>query len=85
VNAVLPDARRIGIIKGLLYVGARCCVGSKGVLGRLRHLGTLPRPQGGKAAGITVLDETVDHVDALVIYDSVKGGAPTIFRLRKPF
>ena len=47
-------------------------------------LGSIPAPQGSKPEGITVLnlkDEAAAHYDLLVVYDGLKGGRPTRYRL----
>lgn len=50
---------------------------------KLRLLGQLPTPQGAKAEGMTLLEETEKHYDVLVVYDGVVRGMPERFRIPK--
>ena len=45
-------------------------------------VGTLPAAD-GKAEGLFILEETADHVDALVVFDSAPGGGPRAYRLTR--
>lgn len=47
-----------------------------------RLVGELPNPS-GKAEGLYILDDAADHVDVLVIFDGVSGGAPKAYRVAK--
>ncbi len=46
------------------------------------RLGVLPAT-GGKAEGLLVLDDAAQHVDLLVLFDSLPGGAPVCVRCRR--
>ena len=52
-------------------------------LGRATLLGTVPVSADAKAEGLTVLSETSDAYELLVVFDSAKDGAPTRFSARK--
>lgn len=47
-----------------------------------KRIGRLPVVP-GKAEGLLVLEETAEHIDALVIYDSAPGGGPRPIRIHK--
>jgi hypothetical protein len=50
---------------------------------KLKLLGQLPTPRGAKAEGMTLLEETKEHYDVLVVYDGVVRGLPERFRIPK--
>ena len=50
---------------------------------KLKLLGQLPTPRGAKAEGMTLLEETKEHYDVLVVYDGVVRGFPERFRIPK--
>lgn len=52
--------------------------------GHLTSLGAVPAPAGGEAEGITVLHETGEAYEVLVVYDGVDRGGPRRFRVSKP-
>jgi broad specificity phosphatase PhoE len=67
----------------------------KAAKGKVELLGTIPPPPGvkrakqraeAKAEGIAVINEDQDGTSfaVLIVYDGVKGGAPTRFRVAKP-
>ncbi len=45
-------------------------------------IGALPAPA-DKAEGMLVLEDAADHVDVLVLFDGVDGGAPTVYRVAR--
>ena len=53
-------------------------------VGHLTRLGELQAPQGGKAEGITVLQEDAAAFECLVVFDGVAAGAAQRVRLPKP-
>ena len=50
--------------------------------GGARFIGEIPDPA-GKAEGLYILDDAADHVDVLVIFDGVAGGAPKAYRVAR--
>lgn len=51
---------------------------------RAGQLSSHDRPlAGAKAEGVAVIGETAEGVDLVVVYDSVKGGGPQSYRLRR--
>lgn len=46
------------------------------------EIGALP-PNGGKAEALLVLEDAADHVDLLVVFDSLPGGLPVSVRLHR--
>lgn len=50
----------------------------------LLPLGSIPVPDGGKAEGLAVLDESSDGWEILVVYDGVEDGEPMRFRVPRP-
>lgn len=47
-----------------------------------KRIGRLPEAP-GKAEALLVLDETPDHIDTLILYDSAPGGGPRSIRIHK--
>ncbi len=50
---------------------------------KLILLGELPAAPGAKAEGMTVVEETDEHYEVIVVYDGVAGGLPERFRIPK--
>lgn len=51
--------------------------------GKTTKLGCIPTAAGGKAEGITVIDETDDAYEIIVVWDSLDRGAPKRFSVDK--
>jgi hypothetical protein len=47
-------------------------------------LGEFPARAQGKAEGLAILSETAADYTLLVVFDGIKGGRPTLFRVAKP-
>jgi len=52
--------------------------------GQITRLGEIPVPDGAKAEGIAVKEETGTEYEIIVVYDGAESGAPTLFRVHKP-
>jgi hypothetical protein len=50
---------------------------------KLTLLGELPTARGAKAEGMTLVKETDDHYEVIVVYDGVVGGRPERFQIPK--
>jgi hypothetical protein len=68
-----------------LWDGADCVPGTRtsGAGGRIHLLGDLPADPTGKAEGLAVLTETPSDYDLIIVFDGVKNGEPTRFRVPK--
>ena len=66
--------------------GGDCVPGvrTSGRVGRIELLGDLPAGAGGNAEGLALLDEAGAEYQILVVFDGVKNGGPTRFRVTKP-
>jgi len=55
-------------------------------IGTVRLLGEIRSPEGGKAEGVTMLQEDDEDYDLLIVYDGVKGQQRIMqrFRVSKP-
>lgn len=51
-----------------------------GVSSEVRKIGPIPNVS-GKAEAMTILEETSDHVDVLVLFDGPRQGRPTVYRI----
>jgi len=64
--------------------------GKDGVEGKeesspVRHLGQIPIPEKkAKPEGLAVMDTNSTHWEVLIVFDGVKHGAPTVFRVERP-
>ncbi len=47
-------------------------------------LGKIPSPNGAKAEGITVMEETSSVYKVIIVYDGLPNGAATLFQVTKP-
>jgi hypothetical protein len=56
--------------------GRDCVPGQDGAGGRVRLLGTVPAPPGGKAEALVLTGEHADVYDAVVFYDAINHGGP---------
>jgi len=63
--------------------GHDCMPGTPAPSGRLELLGSIPTPEGAKAEGLAVEEESTDEYTLLVLFDGLKEGGPTRFRVRK--
>ena len=50
---------------------------------QMRLLGEIPSPQGAKAEGITVIEETTSAYKVIIVYDGLPNGAATMFQITK--
>jgi hypothetical protein len=66
--------------------GRDCLPGhrSGGTPGQTQLLCEIPAPGDAKAEGVTLLKETDSAYELLIVYDGLKDGGPTRFRLSKP-
>ncbi|HEY1189865.1 MAG TPA: DUF3616 domain-containing protein [Gemmata sp.] len=67
-----------------LWDGRDCTPGGPGEPGRVQFLGPLPTPDGAKAEGLAVETESDHEYRVLVLFDGLKEGGATRFRVRKP-
>jgi hypothetical protein len=59
-------------------------VEGKGKSSPLIHLGSIPIPEKkAKPEGLAVMAENSSHYDLLIVFDGIKHGAPTVFRVGK--
>jgi hypothetical protein len=65
--------------------GQDCLPGlrSFGEQGKIKHLGKIPTPKQGKAEGLALLKESSSDYEVLVVYDALKNGDPTRFKIEK--
>jgi Protein of unknown function (DUF3616) len=65
--------------------GEDCLPGVRAVgkIGRIEYLGVIPTDEGAKAEGLTVLKESSSNYEVAVVYDGLKNGSPTLFRIAK--
>ncbi len=64
--------------------GKDCIPGEGGQGGEVIPLGKIPTPDGMKAEGVTVLEETKTYYKIIIVYDSARLGNPTLFNVSKP-
>ena len=63
--------------------------GSDGIPGRDKEispvvfLGDIPHPRGTKAEGLTILQEDELFYEIMVVYDNIRFGSPTLFRVNR--
>lgn len=64
--------------------GEDCLPRSFGDVGKVKFLGEVPPTEAMKAEGLALLKENSSNYEVLIVYDSIKNGNPTRFRIPKP-
>jgi Protein of unknown function (DUF3616) len=74
-----------GLYQVYFWDGEDCLPGIRplGKYGQIKCLGEIPTHEEGKAEGLSLLKEGHSHYEVLIVFDGLKNGAPTRFRITK--
>jgi Protein of unknown function (DUF3616) len=74
-----------GLYQVYFWDGADCLPGvrTSGKIGQIERLGVIPTDEGAKAEGLTLLKESSSGYEVAIVYDGLKNGSPTLFRIAK--
>lgn len=74
-----------GSYQAYFWDGEDCLPGSRtsGRVGQIKLLGKIPVDENAKAEGLALQKESDSYYEVLIVFDGVKNGAPTRFRIIK--
>ncbi len=52
-------------------------------MGQVKFLGVIPTAENAKAEGLALLKESSSDYEVAIVYDGLKNGFPTLFRIAK--